>query len=333
MPTIFRRPFTPAINTTPESIAVLESVVLGGLLQWITIRSHDRRNPLLLFLPGGPGAAELGSLRKALPRLEQYFTVVSWAPRGSAKTDPDRIDPASFTVERILEDAHELIALLLQRFGQQRLFLAGHSVGTIPGMLLAQRYPHLLHAYVGCNQVIDRAAEEWRTHDFVLRAARASGNQKALKAVEPLGYPVRGVYRTVDDTVTQRRWATEFGGVSHDPGKALKWHIANYLVPEYSIAEFTKIFKGLNISMKHLWSQYGSLNFREQVPAVGAPIYLVMGRHDKITYYDLAEEFLSMVEAPHKELLILENAAHIGFFEEPERFQDLLINKVLPAHR
>ena len=43
--------------TTPNGIDEANYVKIGGLEQWITIRGEDRKNPVLLFLHGGPGDA------------------------------------------------------------------------------------------------------------------------------------------------------------------------------------------------------------------------------------------------------------------------------------
>jgi hypothetical protein len=40
---------------TPEGIEQLESVRIGGIDQWISVRGVDRRNPILLYIHGGPG--------------------------------------------------------------------------------------------------------------------------------------------------------------------------------------------------------------------------------------------------------------------------------------
>lgn len=65
-------------NPIPNSIAVLEKVKLGGSEEWITIRRKDSRNPVLLFLAGGPGGSQLVSERRALAGLEDRFVVVNW---------------------------------------------------------------------------------------------------------------------------------------------------------------------------------------------------------------------------------------------------------------
>ncbi|MEX5261149.1 hypothetical protein [Kocuria sp. CPCC 205263] len=42
---------------TTRSVAALEKVSVGGSEQWILVRSRDLRNPVALFLHGGPGTS------------------------------------------------------------------------------------------------------------------------------------------------------------------------------------------------------------------------------------------------------------------------------------
>ena len=49
--------------TTANGIESLEKVTLGGVEQWIFIRARDKSNPVLLYLHGGPGGAEIAITR------------------------------------------------------------------------------------------------------------------------------------------------------------------------------------------------------------------------------------------------------------------------------
>lgn len=40
---------------TPNGVERLEKVRIGGIDQWVSIRGADRRNPVLLYIHGGPG--------------------------------------------------------------------------------------------------------------------------------------------------------------------------------------------------------------------------------------------------------------------------------------
>jgi hypothetical protein len=44
---------------SPNGIDEAKAVDIGGIRQWITVRGHDRRNPILLALHGGPAAPDL----------------------------------------------------------------------------------------------------------------------------------------------------------------------------------------------------------------------------------------------------------------------------------
>jgi hypothetical protein len=58
-----------------QSINVLEPIELGGQPQWISIRGHDVRNPVLLYLHPGPGTADLALLRNQCP---SWSVTSSW---------------------------------------------------------------------------------------------------------------------------------------------------------------------------------------------------------------------------------------------------------------
>ena len=66
-----------------ESIAEIRSVELGGFQQAVLLRGNDRRNPILLYVHGGPGGGQLPLARHYSQKLEKYFLVVHWDQRGA----------------------------------------------------------------------------------------------------------------------------------------------------------------------------------------------------------------------------------------------------------
>ena len=95
--------YSPAsLKTDKENgVNTLEKIELGGVKQWISIRGQNVNNPVLLFLHGGPGSANLALLRTQCPDLEKHFVVVNWDQRGAGKTYSPTFDMNSLTVEQI----------------------------------------------------------------------------------------------------------------------------------------------------------------------------------------------------------------------------------------
>jgi len=95
-------------------------VTLGGVDQYVELHSASPELPVLLYLHGGPCMPATPFLRFHQAELAQNFVVVSWDQRGcggagvrgcgrSAAADPR---PPQMTLERHVEDAHQLILLL-----------------------------------------------------------------------------------------------------------------------------------------------------------------------------------------------------------------------------
>ncbi len=154
---------------SPDSIAVLEQITLGGSPQWVLIRGANRSNPLLLFLHGGPGMPTMYLAHDFQQELEQNFVVVQWDRRGAGKSFASGLSGQEMTVSREIEDTIELIDQLRSRLHQKKIYLVGFSYGSYLGILVAQRHPELLHAYIGIGQMACSDQESRTLQDTWIR--------------------------------------------------------------------------------------------------------------------------------------------------------------------
>src|SRR5215470_4147249 len=117
----------------PGGVEQLEKVRIGGIDQWVSIRGTDRRNPVLLYIHGGPGYVSIPMSWSFARGLEEYFTVVQWDQRAAGKTylltDPAKIVPSLTTATMIL-DVEEMAAWVRREFGKDKIFVLGHSYGS-----------------------------------------------------------------------------------------------------------------------------------------------------------------------------------------------------------
>jgi pimeloyl-ACP methyl ester carboxylesterase len=138
---------------------------INGIEQWITIRGRDPRNPILLFLHGGPGAAQSGTAPLFAP-WEESFTIVQWDQPMSGATYAKNIgkDVGPLTVERYTRDGIVVVEHVLKRLGARKLVLMGASWGSELGLIIADRRPDLIAAYVGTAQAVSgtRGLAIWR---------------------------------------------------------------------------------------------------------------------------------------------------------------------------
>lgn len=320
----------------PGAIERTDVVTIGGIEQVINIRGHDRDNPIMLVLHGGPGFPLLPVAHQYLRPWEEFFTVVQWDQRGAGKTharnDPEAVR-ASMTIERMAADAEELAAHLRREFDRERIFVLAHSWGTVPGTLLALKRPEWLHAYVGIGQVVDFQRSEQLAYDSLLAQARADGDAEAVRELEALApYPADPATTPIDMQLaaleTQRKWLRRAGGYLWSRPDDRYFGIAG-LSPDYSAADLQAFEQGIGFSMRALWPQLHGFNFNE-VTRFECPMVIMMGRHDTNTSATLAKQWFDQWQAPSKHFVWFENSAHMVFEEEPGRLLLHLVQDVLP---
>ena len=175
------RAHTPSIlgsdgQPLPNSIASLEKVKLGGVDQWLILRGQDVNKPVLLFLSGGPGASEAGRVLRFNQELEKHFVVAIWEQRGCGKSYPSLNPKSDLTVDQYVSDIIELSDLLRTRFDEQKIYLVGHSWGSIIGVRAVQERPDLFHAYIGTAQMVDVAETDQIIYEMVMDHSQKTGD-------------------------------------------------------------------------------------------------------------------------------------------------------------
>jgi len=318
---------------SPNGVEELLTIPVNGTKQWLSIRGKDRRNPILLVLHGGPGSPTMPAAYTFQSPWEDYFTVVEWDQRGAGKTyganDPKAL-AGTMTVEQMTSDAEEVIRYLQTTYGKKKIFLVGHSWGSVLGVEVAQRHPEWLYAYLGVGQMVNMQKSEKIGYDFALEQARARHNneaEKELLAIAP--YPGDAGSMTFEKIGAQRKWLMYYGGLTY--GRSDFSYDANAweLSPDYTEKDLDSLDDGSLYSVTQLLGQVMAMNF-DSVTTFKCPVFLFDGRHDYATSHELAVEWFEKIKAPEKEFVWFDNSAHMMMQEEPGRFLYYLVKDVRP---
>jgi pimeloyl-ACP methyl ester carboxylesterase len=181
-----------ALATTASAKPVSQAsfVAIGGIPQWITLKSDDDANPVLLILHGGPGDAASPYADSLYAGWEKDFTLVQWDQRGAGRTYGKNGPSiaATMTMARMTADGIEVAEYLKQHLHKSKIILMGGSWGSILGVMMAHARPDLFYAYLGQAQVVNWQQNLSASYARVLQMAEAAkddANVKALKAIGP----------------------------------------------------------------------------------------------------------------------------------------------------
>lgn len=316
---------------TPGSIAALDDVKLGDVTVWTLTRGKNVKNPVLLYIHGGPGGAEMTTFRHYLSALEDDFVVMTYDMPGAGKSYSDRIPVERMTVEQGIADAHQLVMQLRERFGAEKVCLVANSWGTVIGALLVQRYPELFHSYVGVSQWTDGIERERLSYDLILAWAKRHDDGDAVRELEKIGPPPYLGPKAMESVGIQKKLLAKTGGMIYGRDN-LGLLIAPLLrSTEYSPFDKFNFMKGLMFSMERMWPESMQINLMERATTFKLPLFLVSGRHDWNIPLSHVERYFERIEAPSKQLVVFENSAHLPQYEEPARFIEFMRNTIKPA--
>jgi len=319
-----------------KGIAQLETVEIGGCNQTMLIRSEDVSNPILLYLHSGPGTTEMSAFRAYHAELKKHFTVVIWEQRGTGKSYDSQLTPETMTIDQMVSDTGEVIQYLLNKFDQKKLFIVGHSWGSLLGIMTVQKYPEFIYAYVGSGQEVYPAMSEKISYTFTLGRAQELNHTQAIKELKAC--TINADYLTIEDNpnwyealIVERKWLVKLGGEVYTKDNYNSIYITPGLLPsEYTLIDFINFGKGSQFSLKALWPQIMKINLMESANSLSVPIFFFQGRNDYNTSSTLVSEYFEILDAPSKKLIWFEKSGHHPMYEESELYDRLLIEELLP---
>jgi len=317
------------------SVTALQKVSVGGHDEWLMIHGYNAKNPVLLYLSGGPGQSDIAFARGLYDNLSKVVTFVAFDQRGTGKSYAS-LDPTTLTLDRAVADVTEVTNYLRQRFQQQKIYVIGESWGTVLGVLAVQRHPELYYAYLGSGQMVDLLETDTRINHDVLAAAEKSGDSALAAKVKSLGappykdpmayaymmqqYPL--IETSYESPAAFEAMASKVpAGMSPFPG---------ILGSEYNLMDKIGDVRGLIDMFATMYPQLQGIDFRKTATNLQVPIYLLEGKHELAGRLDLAVEWYGQLQAPTKQLYMFEDAGHSVMMEELQPLQSMMTDTVLP---
>ncbi|MBK8984736.1 MAG: alpha/beta hydrolase [Chloroflexi bacterium] len=318
----------------PGSLAELAHIRLGGQEQAIMIHGRSADLPVLLYLSGGPGQSDLAYSRVLFADLAQDFIVVGWDQRGAGKSYA-ALDPTSdLTLDQAIADTIELTNYLRQRFDEEKIYLMGESWGATLGVLAVQQQPDLYHAWIASGQMVSQRETDRQLYRDILALAERTGDMALREQMLTFGEPpyadvpypnavVMGYYPRLETPYTPPRAYIE-------RGTAVNLGPYGIFGSEYNFVEKVNVLRGLIDMFSIMYPQLQHIDFRQDVPRLDVPVYILDGAAELTARRELALEWYEMLDAPSKRLYTIENAGHSVAFEQFEALHEILTGTVLP---
>jgi pimeloyl-ACP methyl ester carboxylesterase len=248
--------------------------------------------PVCLAHPGGPGI-HYEYLR--MPELEEHLTMVYVEPVGTGNSDllPD----GDYSMEKYAYFADQVA----RQFGEQKVFVLGHSHGGFVALQFALDYPDRLRGIIVYDAMAfngPELGEEAFRQIEVYAARRPAGDPLAEQVIEA--------------------WKQDSGSDQESHLDALRRMLPVYFKDfeeiEPRIADWMSTID-LTIDPNRQPSRW---DVRDRLATIAVPTLVLVGADDFICGEKWARQLHDGI--PGSELVVLADSGHFGHLEEPAAF-------------
>ena len=289
-----------------------------GARLFMKVRGHNRENPFVLFLHGGPGDGFSVPIfqEKIGNDLEKSFTVVYLYQRGVLFSSVESRD--KLTIENNVNDVHRVVSFIEKKYNPRAIHLLGHSWGgTLTSLYLLRHRPASLQRIALAAPLLDRDINEFWSYRKTLAWATKSGRTDALNDLQRIGPPP---YKSFQDFVLERKWAEAAQGGLNIPGIVLDLllHTDYDLITLFRFRNFHERQQFVSGAM---WSDLMKMKISASAARLDLPLLVITGSNDFLTPHEAIAPVFDKAPARQKRIVRLQGCSHMLFLDCPAQFR------------
>jgi pimeloyl-ACP methyl ester carboxylesterase len=213
-------------------------------------------------------------------------------------------------------------------------------------MYLIEQRPEWFYAYIGVGQIVNMLEGEKELYQQLLRHAKENNKSELVEKVEAiipmleLPSPQREAAFVENCPLVRMELSILAGKTAMRhlplPDVITLFNFDRLISPHISDTDLSNAILGgrsalLRPPYTSLTKDFMDIDLPNQLGfSFDVPIFLFSGRHDYQTPVTLSDQWFVEIDAPHKELIHFEESSHMIVNEEPGRFLNELVNRVLP---
>ncbi len=321
-------------GASPSPNAVRFNYVHAEATMPVVVRGNVGSKVLVLFLHGGPGgSAQLKIGLEAFNQLESLYEVVYWDQRGSGESRGG-VNRRFMNLTQYVQDLDGLVDELMIRYPGKSLFLLGHSWGGclatayLADANRAAKIAGWINAAGAYNNPRgDSLSAEWiiqHSENMIAAHQRRSRWRRALK-----WYSRHPDFTS--EEIKHYRFVKKAHGYSITPkGDA----------PGYSFWDFVRTPRKViryYVNYKRTLNRFiiSEIDLSSVLAELTLPTLIIWGKDDGVIPDALATEAYSLLGTPDtsKRLHLMPQAAHMLFFDQPEKFSAAVTNFINAVER
>lgn len=335
--TIFIGRFINSKNTkinTEKGIQESTYININGIKQYIQIRGENRKNPIMIFIHGGPASPMSYVSSYYQKELESKLTIINYDQRGCGRTYYANNEDFQANIDTLIEDLNSIVNYAKQRFNKDKIIIAGHSWGTVIGSIYVQKYPDNVSQYIGISQITNLYQNKLDVAKYAL------DNDKITDTEDK---------KTLTNVLNRMSKVNKYEDMSIDDLNQLVSISAKYLSCDGEMSGIKQMITGITSNdmnfqdIKWFMSQMNTEKFfsnNEDVMKYAffgfdiknlstnykVPVYYLSGEGDYAVCQQDVEEYYNTIKSPDKKLYKLKNVGHSMFMDNPTLYCDTILN-------